>query len=224
VDRHEAATTRLLRPLVLDLAGSFGNEAVIEDALGLFGAYYYQQEPLAADVRAVVYKLSARSGVSETHSALLAMYKRSGDANQRRQLLRALAHVQSQPLINSTLALALTPEVLSQDIGPLLAAVGSQGGMHFQLTWAFVAEHGEQLLARFPGGGAEYSLGRRLGQLAPLFLQPADYHIVAELDGRFPGLLPPQFLHAVRESVAANLKWINGGGQQACRWLGEQMQ
>ncbi len=223
MDRHEAAPTRLLRPLVLDLAGSFGDAAVLQDALELFGAYYYQQQPLAADVRAVVYKLSAQSGLPDTYNALLALYKRSGDANQRRQLLRALAHTQSEPLINATLALSLAPEVLSQDVGPLLAAVGSQGGKHFQLTWAFIAEHAAQLQARFPGGSDGYSLGRRLGQLAPLFLQPADYKMVVELDGRFPGLLPPQFLPAVRESVAANLKWINSGAQQACRWLDEQL-
>ncbi len=174
-------------------------------------------------MRGAVYKLSARSGAEEAWPALLQLYKGSRDPSERQQLLLALAHAPEESLVNATLALALSPDVLSQDVGSLLAAVAAQGGRHFKLAWRFVAANMRPLLARFPGGGDGYSLGRALGGLAPLFLEQEDLQLAQALDAEHPGLLPPQFLEAADENVRANRRWVNSGGEEMCKWLAAQL-
>jgi hypothetical protein len=277
---------RLLRPLVLEAAGMFGDAGVLQDALNLFserpgplraglhwsrwaalaalgctegcaepapclrrrpcvqppacrqgaerlrgggrqpgaaGDFFYQRRPVAADVRGVVYKLAARSGAEQAWPALLQLYKDSRDPAERQQLLLALAHAPEEAAVNATLALALSPDVLSQDVGSLLAAVASHGGRPFRLAWGFVASKMAALQARFPGGGEGYSLGRALGGLAPLFLEQGDLALVQGLAREHPGLLPPQFLDTARENIQANRRWLNGGGEETCKWLAEQL-
>ena len=65
---------------------------------------------------------------------------------------------------------ACLPDACLQDMGSLIVAVGSRGGRPLALTWDFLLEHMDDVLARFPNGGAAYSLGLPLRSLTDLLM------------------------------------------------------
>lgn len=218
VDPNQPAEVRLMRPMMMLGAGRLGDVKVSGEAADLVRS----GAKLHPDVRGAVYKLAVASGDSDAYEAVLKMYKEERSAPRKAQLLSALALAPSRDLIQRSLELALTPEVRTQDIGNLVSGVGLQGGLAFNMTWQFVAEKVDELFARFQGGDAMYSFGRRLNPLARLFTADESLDAVRSFAAAHPGVLSPTFLDAANEAMHRNQQWLQKQGGEACSWLEAQ--
>lgn len=59
-------------------------------------------------------------------------------ADEKERTLKALAHAERPALVQRTLALALAPEVRSQDAPALMRDVASRGGAQLDAAWSFL--------------------------------------------------------------------------------------
>lgn len=79
--------------------------------------------------------------------------------------------------------------------------------------------HREQLLARYPAGGATYSLGRRLNDLAALLTDDGWLPRIRDFAARYGDSLDPQLAAAAADSAAANAAWLRDSAPAVCAWL-----
>jgi hypothetical protein len=74
------------------------------------------------------------------------------DAADKQRALRALARATTASLISKTLDYALTGQVRSQDFAGVLVSLARQGGLGFNMTWQFVLDRTEDIMAKYAGG------------------------------------------------------------------------
>lgn len=102
------------------------------------------------------------------------------------------------------------------------AQVGSRGGRAFKLTWDFIFNNTDAMLARYGAGGATaagYSLGRPLLDLAQGFTTPARADELRAWAARYADMLDSGFMDVVAASIERNRKWLMGPAGQLCTWL-----
>lgn len=150
------------------------------------------------------------------------------DATESERLLGALAQVDPRAddgaLLTQLLEYAALPQskVKLQDMGSLVTRIGSRGGLAFKLTWDFIFNRTDDMLARFGAGGstaASYNLGRPLLDLAQQF---TNVNRMAELQGwasRYQDMLDSNFMQIVTASIERNRRWLVGPAGQLCKWL-----
>ncbi|KAK9817285.1 hypothetical protein WJX72_012218 [[Myrmecia] bisecta] len=214
---------RLLRPLVYGLAGEFGHAPVISEAEQLLMAA--GNAPKAdPDVRSAVYMIAVFSGNGATYNRVKQLYLTADDADEKERALRALAHVQSPDLIQQTLDFALSDDVRSQDMPSLIQRVAMHGGESLQAAWEFVQRRYDDIVRK---GGGDLDAGRAMGKLLSSVLsnfasadalQQADAIFAAHMDV----LTEPRYLESAKESIRANMRWLQLNSEAACSWLDAQ--
>ncbi|GFR48318.1 hypothetical protein Agub_g10200 [Astrephomene gubernaculifera] len=189
-------------------------------------------EPSTAhpDVRRAVYAINVMANSSEAWATTRELYWRESDATERSRLLSALAQAPGAWGARRALELTLLPGFPLQDVGSLLEAVGTRGGVALYETWTFVRQHAGQLLARYGSNGtdavsgASYSLGRALKAVFGGFVEDSRAQEVTAWAAKYPGLLDSGIGTFVRQRIEYNKQWLAGPAIGLCDWLQQQQQ
>jgi puromycin-sensitive aminopeptidase len=140
----------LLKILVLESLGYYGDKKTIAKAKSLFAQVTEKKNPVPADLRGVVYATVARNGGKAEHAKLMRLYKTATLHEEKNRIGRALGLFSQRELLQKTLEFSLSPDVRSQDcvrmIGPV--SVGANGR---DLAWRFITKHWKTFLDRYTG-------------------------------------------------------------------------
>jgi len=147
----ETAFDTLMRPVVLQQAVRFDDEAVTVEAKRRFDQYL-AGGVVDPDLRGVILFAAARHGGNEEFEAILELYRKESVPQVKISLLGALGRFRKPELIARYLEFALTPEVRSGDIYIVLAwSLRSHDGR--DQAWQWVQDNWELWLKRYGAGG-----------------------------------------------------------------------
>jgi aminopeptidase N len=127
----------ILRPRLISMLGSFGDEAILAEANRRFAAYLKDPASLRPDLRGTVTHLVGLAADRATYDMLLGLARKTTDTNERVRYYSAAASALDPALAQETLSIALTDELPSTLVGTLISTVAS-AGEHPYLAWAFV--------------------------------------------------------------------------------------
>jgi aminopeptidase N len=133
----ETQDRAILRPRLISMLGSFGDEAILAEANRRFAAYLKDPASLRPDLRGTVTHLVGVNADRATYDTLLGLARKTTDTNERVRYYAAAASALDPALAQETLAIALTDELPSTLVGTLISTVASSGE-HRYLAWAFV--------------------------------------------------------------------------------------
>jgi puromycin-sensitive aminopeptidase len=146
----EDARTRQLRGLILSALGTVGNDPAIQaEAQRQYG--HYRQDATSVDpniVPAIVVILAA-TGDGARYDEFWQSYREARNPQDEERYLFALSGFRDPALLAQTLDRTLGSEIRSQDAPYLIRSVfANREGS--ELAWAFLKQHWDELLARFP--------------------------------------------------------------------------
>ncbi len=147
----ETAFDTLMRPVVLQQAVRFDDEAVTAEAKRRFDQYL-AGGAVDPDLRGVILFAAARHGGADEYEAILELYRKESVPQVKISLLGALGRFRKPGLIARYLEFALTPEVRAGDIYIVLAwSLRNRDGR--DQAWQWVRDNWELWLKRYGAGG-----------------------------------------------------------------------
>ncbi|KAJ3367635.1 Aminopeptidase 2 mitochondrial [Allomyces arbusculus] len=149
----ESALNKMLRPIMLNVAGRAGDKWVIEEARKRFDRFIYEQDSSAvsSDLYGVVLQLVVAHGGQPEWDAVRTTFKTTQDIDLRYASLRALGAARKPELIQAALDFSMDADhVRPQDLyyvwGPLAS---SPAARHH--VWAFFTSNWDTLFKRYEG-------------------------------------------------------------------------
>lgn len=122
---NESHTRVLLRSLVINRLGAFGDENVISESLKHFDAHSNGTKLLSADLRSAVYRTVVSSKRKNIFDDLLKIFRASDLDEERSRIVGALGRVNDQSLIEQLLELAMSSEMRPQETRIVLASLSN---------------------------------------------------------------------------------------------------
>ena len=144
---HSAA---LLKVLILEAQGKYGDKKTIGHARKLFAAVTEKKNAIPADLRGVVYNTVARNGSASDYAKLLKLYKAAALHEEKNRIGRALGMFKQKELLQKTLALAISNAVRKQDSTRMIAIV-SINPHGRDIAWQFIKRNWKLLNERYAG-------------------------------------------------------------------------
>jgi hypothetical protein len=216
---------RLLRPLILQAAGYFGDTQLGEQATEIiFGSTGATTSltALSPNVRSAVYQTAAHAApdTQAAYDKIKSLYLSATDSSERDRALRALG---SSPLaVPAALEFALTPDVKAQDVPTLVvtAALGTTQE-NLRTAWDWYKTNWDKLHAKL---GSNDEASRRLGQIMEKIASGfADSDLVNEVDQVYAEHATqqsePGYAQRAKESIAAHVHWVEKHGDAVCEWV-----
>ncbi|KNE60323.1 hypothetical protein AMAG_05720 [Allomyces macrogynus ATCC 38327] len=149
----ESALNKMLRPIMLNVAGRAGDKWVIEEARKRFDRFIYEQDSSAvsSDLYGVVLQLVVAHGGQPEWDAVRTTFKTTQDIDLRYASLRALGAARKPELIQAALDFSMDADhVRPQDLyyvwGPLAS---SPSARHH--VWEFFTSNWDTLFKRYEG-------------------------------------------------------------------------
>ena len=204
----------LLKVLVLGSLGKYGDPAVIAHAQGLFDSINGDTNPVPADLRGIVYDLSAKNGGAKEYAKLLNMYKKASLHEEKNRIGRALGSFKQKELLQKTLVFALTKHVRPQDSGRMISSVAVQPH-GTELAWAFIQSQWKVLFER-------YAAGRDLSYLLMPLQVSTSVALAEELQQflkKHPAPGTERTVQQVLEHIRSNAAWIARDRKQLAVFL-----
>ncbi len=172
--KGEKHTDALLRGMVLNMLGGFGDKEIISKAFTLFsnatsshperieGSQDLKSRDFSLiarndkniidpDLRGVVYNLVAENGGSKEWNTMLKMYKEEDNQQEKERLGRALGKFKSKTLLSKTLDFSISKYVRFQNTLGIIASVWHNPEGRY-LAWEFVKKEWKLLKERYAGG------------------------------------------------------------------------
>ena len=204
----------LLKVLVLGSLGKYGDPAVIAHAKRLFDSINGDTNPVPADLRGIVYDLSAKNGGAKEYAKLLNMYKKVSLHEEKNRIGRALGSFKQKELLQKTLVFALTKHVRPQDSGRMISSVAVQPH-GTELAWAFIQSQWKVLFER-------YAAGRDLSYLLMPLQVSTSVALAEELQQflkKHPAPGTERTVQQVLEHIRSNAAWIARDRKQLAVFL-----
>ena len=143
----EPADRTLLRERLIGVLGTFGDEAIINEAKRRFALFVKDPTALSTDLRGTVTALVGRYADRATYDTLLALGRQTTNTAERVRYYGAAASARDEALAKETLAITLTDELPTTLVGNLISRVASQGE-HRDLAWSFVQRNFAPLVTK----------------------------------------------------------------------------
>jgi puromycin-sensitive aminopeptidase len=161
-----------LRARLLLALGTLGADPEVRaEAARRHAAYLEDRTAIAPDLVTAVVTVMAQAGGEAEYEILLRQFRRASTPQEEVRYLYALAASEVEPLLRRTLDMCLSGEVRTQDAPYLIGSIlGSRAG--YRVGWAFVTEHWEAILSRFPDNSIPRMLEGITGIIDPT-LAPA---------------------------------------------------
>jgi aminopeptidase N len=205
----------LLRPLVLLVAGTYGDEEVIARALKLFtGSVRKGTESIPADLRAVVYRLVAFVGGAPELQYFKTLYKQASQEEQNR-LTRAMCSFPKPELVKKALEFSMTSAVRSQDAWRFVGAAMQEPANH-SMVLQFVKNNWAWYMERYGSGG--HALSRIVQAFAEVF-EEKTYRQVREFFHKrsIPGA--ERTVQQVLEHIETHVLWHKRAKSEVLHFL-----
>lgn len=145
---NESDDTRLLRPNLVSLAATFGEDRkLVAEAKKLADKWLADRTAVAPDLVGVMLAVAARNGDRALFERLVAAAKAEREIKDRRTLISALGAFRDPALVKASLALALGDEFEARDSISLVFGAFYQEQTR-ELAWEFLKANFDKLLAR----------------------------------------------------------------------------
>ncbi len=206
----------LLRSTVLSQAGSYGDQAVIDQAVARFQGYLEDHATVHPDLRGVVLTLAAQAGDRGAYDRMWELEKETPLQEEKIRVLVSLARFSQPELLQETLDRSLTDDVRSQDTITVVTAVASNLKGR-QLAWDFVKARWEEFDRRYGGGG--FGL-MRLVSVCGNFSDAEHMNDVEEFFKDHPAPAAERTIRQALERIRLHIAWLGRNREDVARWLG----
>lgn len=201
--KGEKHTQGLLRGIVLNKLGSFGDKETIRKAQNLFGS------KIDPDLRGVVYNLVAENGGQKEFNTLIQMYKEQDHQQEKERIGRSLGKFKSKTLLKKTLNFAISKHVRFQNTLGIIASVwGNPYGRY--LAWEFVKANWQLLKERYAGG----HYFTRVFQPAGEFTKGSDAQDIVAFVKKNPTPEAQRTIAQALEQIYSNAEWLKRDGKK----------
>jgi aminopeptidase N len=181
---NESSNDTLLRNLIIDRLGYFGDEAVVAEARARFARFLAAPDSLAPDLRSPVCAIVARHADAATWEQIYALARSARGIEEQRRYYGALQYAADPVLAGRALALSLADEQSTTFAVRMVTGVAFNGDQP-ALAWDFARGHADALLAKLPAFGRN----RYFPTVAAAFNDAAR---ADELEAFVAGKLPPE--------------------------------
>jgi aminopeptidase N len=154
---NESHLDVLLRSVVIQEIGLYGETMVLRKAQEQFTRFVKNPKDIHPDLRSTVLNLAACEGDLTTYEVLRKLEKEVELQEEKIRALLALTYFTQQELLWTTLELALSAEVRSQDTVKIVSSV-SENPNGRELAWEFVKINWEEFNRRYGGSGSGFLL------------------------------------------------------------------
>jgi len=142
----EPIEKRLLRALLIEALGTFGDQSVIDEAFRRFASFRENPTSLNPNLRPAVVRIVGRCSSPTDYEILLKLAEESPTSEQRRMYLRALSAVRDPELARRSVEFFVSKHVAPGDGG---RALEEEAWEHPEIVWAFATTHIKQFQQRF---------------------------------------------------------------------------
>ena len=142
----EPIEKRLLRALLIEALGTFGDQSVIDEAFRRFASFRENPTSLNPNLRPAVVRIVGRCSSPTDYEILLKLAEESPTSEQRRMYLRALSAVREPELARRSVEFFVSKHVAPGDGG---RALEEEAWEHPEIVWAFATTHIKQFQQRF---------------------------------------------------------------------------
>ena len=206
----------LLRSTVLSQAGSYGDQDIIDQAVGKFQGYLEDHATVHPDLRGVVLSLAAQAGDRATYDRIWDLEKETSLQEEKIRLLLSLARFNQPELLQETLDRALTDDVRSQDTITVVTAVAANLKGR-QLAWDFVKDRWGEFDRRYGGGG--FGL-MRLVSVCGNFTDAEQLNDVESFFKDHPVPAAERTIRQALERVRLHISWLDRNRSDLAEWFG----
>ena len=140
----------LLKVLVLDSLGRYGDKNTIAHAKKLFAGVHEKKNRIPPDLRGVVYTIVAKYGGNKEHAKLTKLYNAAALHEEKNRLGRALGAFTQRELLEKTLQFSFSQQVRPQDTVRMIATV-TVNPRGRELAWRFVKKNWSTFIERYAG-------------------------------------------------------------------------
>ncbi|MDE2803258.1 MAG: M1 family metallopeptidase [Chloroflexota bacterium] len=205
----------ILRSVALGQAGYFEDPAVLAEARGRFDDYLADPSTLPADLRGVVFSLTAQQGDADTYGKLWELQKSAELQEEKVRLLLALTRIPDPELISDVLQRSLTDDVRSQDTVSVVGAV-SANPKGKALAWDFLKDNWDTFMERYGHGG--FMLMRLVG-LPRGFTTRERLEEVREFYETHPAPAAERSVRQTIEGLELNVAWLERNKEDVAAWF-----
>jgi puromycin-sensitive aminopeptidase len=99
---NENPLVAMLRPMILNIMGKSGDQAIIDEAKKRFQRHL-EGDLIDPNIRGAIYAIVSRYGDENTHEELRKLYKTAEMSEEKVRLLRSMGHSTNPDIIEKTL-------------------------------------------------------------------------------------------------------------------------
>jgi puromycin-sensitive aminopeptidase len=204
----------LLKVLVLGSLGKYGDASARTHAAKLLKSVRGEKNPIPADLRGVVYSITARYGGAAEYKTLLAMYQRATLHEEKNRIGAALGSFRDAALIQKTLDFALSDAVRLQDKTRMIG-ITAMNPAGTALAWKFVQKHWKHFQEKYSGS-------RELAHLIEPLRVSSDVKLAAEIKAflkKHPTPGTERTVEQTVEQIHANALWLKRNRASLAKYL-----
>jgi aminopeptidase N len=142
----EPIEKRLLRALLIESLGMFGDQSVIDEAFRRFARFRENPTSLNPNLRPAIVRIVGRCSSPTDYETLIKLAEESPTSEERRMYLRALSAVRDPELAQRSVEFFVSKHVAPGDAGRALEEAAWE---HPEIVWAFATTHIKQFQQRF---------------------------------------------------------------------------
>jgi aminopeptidase N len=145
---NESIETRLLREMLIETLGMFGDQSVIDEASRRFAKFRENPASLNPNLRPAVIRIVGRYSSSATYDTLIKLATESPTSEERRMYLHALGAVLDPDLALRSVEFLMSKNVSPGDAMRILDEQANQGE-HPEIVWKYATTHLREIRQRF---------------------------------------------------------------------------
>ena len=215
-DAHETHLTSLLRSVVLNQSGHFGNISVLDEANKRFKKFLIDNSSITPDLRGVIYALAAESGDEDTFEQLLQLAEKFDLQEEKVRIHGALTRFQQSNLINRALELSLDQDVIRIQDTPRIIMGLAANPSALRITWEFMKDNWKEFDRRYGGGGFAVM---RLVSITGGFNTVEDERDVKAFFDANPVPAATRTVEQSLERINLNIKWLDLNAPKLSDWF-----
>ncbi len=206
--KQEKHTQGLLRGMVLNKLGSFGDEETIKKAQSFYGV---KVDP---DLLGVIYNLVAENGAESEFNKLVDKYKKEDNQQEKERIGRSLGKFKNKKILEKTLEFSISKFVRYQNTLGIIASVwGNPEGRY--LAWEFVKKNWKLLKERYAGG----HYFTRVFMPAGDFTSKKDAKDIEKFIKKNPTPEAQRTIAQALEQIYSNEAWLKRDGKKIGQFL-----
>ena len=214
---HDGHLDALLRSTILSKLGAYEEEDTLGEAAARFQLFLGDQARVPADIRRVVFNLTAKRGDRAVYDAMWELERQATLEEEKVRLLVALSHFERPDLLGETLERSLSSEVRVHNTVNMLVTA-SEGRHGRDLAWEFLKENWTEFDRRYGEGG--FAL-MRLVSIVSGFTTPGMREDVERFFRDHPAPAAERAVQQSLEHIGVNIAWLDRNRDDLASWFVE---